>query len=89
MKEIPGSEFEIDADMVILAVGFLHPRHEGLLDKLKVKYDPRGNVSADKSYMTSVKGVFTAGDMHRGQSLIAWAIAEGRAAAKAIDRYLD
>ncbi|MCK4249249.1 MAG: glutamate synthase subunit beta, partial [Candidatus Omnitrophica bacterium] len=89
IKEIPGSEFEIDADMVILAVGFLHPRHEGLLDKLKVKYDPRGNVAADKNYMTSVKGVFTAGDTRRGQSLIAWAIAEGRAAAKAIDQYLS
>jgi len=89
MREISNSEFEIKADMVMLAVGFLHPEHKGLLDNLKVKYDSRGNVAADKNYMTSVKGVFTAGDMHRGQSLIAWAIAEGRSAAKAIDQYLD
>lgn len=88
MAEIPGSEFKIDADMVILAVGFIHPEHQGLLSDLGVKLDNKGNVKTDSSYMTSVKGVFSAGDMRRGQSLIVWAISEGRSAAHYIDKYL-
>ena len=88
MKEIPGSEFEIEADLILLAVGFLHPEHQGLLKDLKVELDPRGNVKTNDNYMTSRKGVFSAGDMRRGQSLIVWAISEGRRAARAIDEYL-
>ncbi|OGC21383.1 glutamate synthase [candidate division WOR-1 bacterium RIFOXYC2_FULL_37_10] len=88
MKEVSGSEFEIEADLILLAIGFLHPEHEGLLEQLKVKFDPRGNVKTDNNYMTSVKNVFSAGDMHRGQSLVVWAISEGRAAAVGIDRFL-
>ena len=88
MKEIPGSEFEIDADLVILAVGFVHPEHEGLLKQLGVELDPRGNVKTDNDYMTSAKKIFSAGDMRRGQSLIVWAISEGRRAAYSIDKFL-
>lgn len=88
MREIPGSEFEIEADRVILAVGFLHPEHSELLTDLQVALDPRGNVKTDVNYKTSVEKVFSAGDMRRGQSLIVWAIAEGRRAAHCIDRYL-
>jgi len=88
MKEIPGSEFGIDADLVILAIGFVHPEHLGLLEKIGVEFDQRGNVKTDDNYMTSVKGVFSAGDMRRGQSLIVWAISEGRRAAHCIDKYL-
>jgi glutamate synthase (NADPH/NADH) small chain len=88
MKEIPGSEFEIEADMAIIAVGFLHPQHTGLLNDLKVEFDDRGNVKTGKNYMTSVKNVFSAGDMRRGQSLVVWAISEGRRAAHFIDKHL-
>lgn len=88
MKEVPNSEFEIETDLAILAVGFLHPEHQGLLKELEVKLDAKGNVSTDANFMTSSKGVFSAGDMHRGQSLIVWAIAEGRKAAHHIDTYL-
>jgi glutamate synthase (NADPH/NADH) small chain len=88
MREIAGSEFEIEADLVILAVGFLHPEHQGLLSDLKVKLDGRGNVLTDNSYMTSVKNVFSAGDMRRGQSLVVWAISEGRRCAYFIDKHL-
>ena len=88
MKEIQGTEFEIEADLVILAIGFLHPQHDGLLDDLGVKFDGRGNVKTGEDYMTSVRGIFSAGDMRRGQSLIVWAISEGRSAAYFIDRYL-
>jgi glutamate synthase (NADPH/NADH) small chain len=88
MKEMSGTEFEIEADLVILAIGFLHPEHNGLLNALKVKFDPRGNVKTDENYMTSRKGVFSAGDMRRGQSLVVWAIAEGRRCAHNIDKYL-
>ncbi|OGC06815.1 glutamate synthase [candidate division WOR-1 bacterium RIFOXYA2_FULL_36_21] len=88
MKEIPGSEFEIETDLVLLAIGFLHPEHEGLVSGLKVELDPRGNVKTDDNYMTSAKKVFSAGDMHRGQSLVVWAIMEGRMAAVGIDRFL-
>lgn len=88
MKEVPESDFEIDADLVILAIGFVHPEHKGLLDKLGLEYDKRGNVKTDDNYMTSKKGVFAAGDMHRGQSLIVWAISEGRKTAHHIDTHL-
>jgi len=88
MKEISGSEFEIDADLVILAIGFAHPEHPGLLEKIVVEFDQRGNVKTDNNYMTSVKGVFSAGDMRRGQSLVVWAISEGRRAARSIDKFL-
>jgi len=88
MKEIPGSEFEIEADMAIIAVGFLHPEHEGLLNGLGVEFDNRGNVKTDSNYKTSVEKVFSAGDMRRGQSLVVWAISEGRRSAHCIDKYL-
>ncbi len=86
IKEIPESAFEINTDMVILALGFLHPEKSPLIEGLTL--DQRGNVKTDDNYMTSSKGVFCAGDMHRGQSLVVWAIAEGRRAARAIDTYL-
>jgi glutamate synthase (NADPH/NADH) small chain len=85
---IPGTEFTLDADLVLLAMGFLGPVKTGLLDSLGVKLDLRGNVHAADNYMTSVPGVFAAGDMRRGQSLVVWAIAEGRHAARGIDHYL-
>lgn len=88
MKEIPGSEFEIETDLVIIAVGFLHPEHSGLLKSLNVEFDERGNVKTDANYMTSVEKVFSAGDMRRGQSLVVWAISEGRKSAYSIDKYL-
>jgi len=88
MTEIPGSEFEIETELVLLAMGFVHPEHGGMLDQLGVELDPRGNVKGDEHKMTSVPGVFTAGDMTRGQSLVVWAIAEGREAARGIDEYL-
>ncbi|MFA6320655.1 MAG: glutamate synthase subunit beta [Candidatus Omnitrophota bacterium] len=88
MKEIPGSAFEIEADLVIIAVGFLHPEHSGLLKELGVALDARGNVNTDNNYTTSLKKVFAAGDMRRGQSLVVWAISEGRGAAHCIDKYL-
>ncbi len=86
--EIKGSEFEIEADLVILAIGFVHPEHEGLLDNLGIEYDKRGNVKTDKNFKTSIEKVFSAGDMRRGQSLIVWAISEGRKAAYNVDMYL-
>jgi len=85
---VPGSEFEIPADLVLLAMGFVGPEKGGLLEGLGVKLTDRGNVARDAQWMTSVPGVFTAGDMQRGQSLIVWAIAEGRSAARAIDQFL-
>jgi glutamate synthase (NADPH/NADH) small chain len=88
MNEIPGSEFEVEAQLVLLALGFLHPQREGMLEQLGVELDARGNVKQDENKMTSVSGVFAAGDMARGQSLVVWAIAEGRQAAKCIDEYL-
>ncbi len=88
MTEIPGSEFEIETRLVLLALGFLHPQHDGMLTDLGVELDPRGNVKTDKAKMTSVLGVFSAGDMARGQSLVVWAIAEGRQAAHGIDAFL-
>lgn len=89
MKEIPGSEFELKAELVLLAMGFVSPMHDGLLKSLEVKLDPRGNVEANQlNYKTSIPKVFSAGDMRRGQSLVVWAIREGRQAAHAVDEYL-
>jgi len=89
MQPIPGSEFEIKAELVLLAMGFVHPVHEGLLKKLGVELDPRGNVRAStNNYRTSVAKVFSSGDMRRGQSLVVWAIREGRQCAAAIDQHL-
>ena len=89
MREVPGSEFEMKADLVLLAMGFLGPVHGGLLAGLDVAKDPRGNVAADtESYRTSIPKVFAAGDMRRGQSLVVWAIREGRQAARAVDEFL-
>lgn len=88
MKEVPESEFEIKADLVILAVGFLHPEHTGIINNLNLDKDERGNVETDERFLTSEEGIFSAGDMHRGQSLIVWAISEGRKAAYHIDKYL-
>jgi glutamate synthase (NADPH) small chain len=86
-EAIPGSEFTMDVDLVLLAMGFLGPVRHGMLEQLGVELDNRGNV-ATTSYMTSVEGVFAAGDMRRGQSLVVWAISEGRKAAAAVDAYL-
>lgn len=88
MIEIPGSEFELDVDLVLLALGFVHPERDGMLEQLGVELDGRGNVSTTPNKMTSVPGVFAAGDMSRGQSLVVWALAEGREAARGIDEYL-
>ncbi|MBV9970793.1 MAG: glutamate synthase subunit beta [Xanthobacteraceae bacterium] len=88
-KPIEGTEFEIPADLVLLAMGFVHPVHEGMIKSLGVALDHRGNVKADtESYRTSIDKVFTAGDMRRGQSLVVWAIREGRQAAHAVDAFL-
>ncbi|MBF0571747.1 MAG: glutamate synthase subunit beta [Candidatus Omnitrophica bacterium] len=88
MSEIAGSEFEMDCDLLLLAMGFTGPVKKGMLEQLGVALDPRGNVCADANKMTSVPGVFTAGDMTRGQSLVVWAIYEGRTAAKGVHNYL-
>ena len=88
MREIPGTEFEEEVDLLLLAMGFVGPEKPGMLAQLGISITPRGNVESDESKMTSIPGVFTAGDMTRGQSLIVWAIAEGREAARGIDRYL-
>ena len=82
MSEIAGSEFEMDCDLLLLAMGFSGPVKKGMFEELGVALDARGNVSADANKMTSVPGVFTAGDMTRGQSLVVWAIHEGRTAAQ-------
>ncbi len=87
-EEVPGSEHTIPCDLALLAMGFLGPEKPGMLEQLDVQFTDRGNVARDKNWMTNVPGVFTAGDMQRGQSLIVWAIAEGRSAAAGIDRYL-
>jgi glutamate synthase (NADPH/NADH) small chain len=87
-EAIPGSEFEMDVDLVLLAMGFTGPVRGGMLDELGVAIDPRGNVMTNGNYMSSVSGVFAAGDMRRGQSLVVWAIAEGRKAARGIDEFL-
>jgi glutamate synthase (NADPH/NADH) small chain len=87
-EAIPGSEFELDVDLVLLAMGFTGPVRAGMLDHLGVALDARGNVSTNANYMSSVPGVFAAGDTRRGQSLVVWAIAEGRKAARGVDEYL-
>ena len=87
-EDVPGSEFEMDVDLVLLAMGFLGPERQGLLENFGVKLTERGNVWRDANWMTSVPGVFAAGDMQRGQSLIVWAIAEGRSAARGVDLFL-
>jgi glutamate synthase (NADPH/NADH) small chain len=88
-EEIPGSEFDVPADLVLLAMGYLHPVRAGMLEQLGVTLDPRGNVKADTNrYQTSNPKVFAAGDMRRGQSLVVWAIREGRQAARAVDEAL-
>ncbi len=89
MQPIAGSDFEIKADLVLLAMGFVAPRHEGLIDALGVKLDPRGNVAADtRRYKASVEKIYACGDMRRGQSLVVWAIREGRQAAQSVDQDL-
>jgi len=88
MKEIEGTDLIIDADLVLLAVGFVHPQHSGLVKDLGLNLDKRGNLKTDDNYMTSKKAVFAAGDARRGQSLVVWAISEGRKSAHAIDKYL-
>ena len=96
MSEVPGTEAEIKADLVLLAMGFVHPVHEGMIDTLKteggLELDPRGNVKAategQAAYQTTAPGVFAAGDMRRGQSLVVWAIREGRQCARAVDEWL-
>jgi|TARA_R100000322_G_scaffold99519_9_gene63031 glutamate synthase (NADPH) small chain len=89
MQPVEGSEFEIKADLVLLAMGFVHPVHEGMLKELGVELDPRGNVAADTAtYKSSIDKVFSAGDMRRGQSLVVWAIREGRQAAREVDLFL-
>jgi len=88
LKEITGSTFRLPCELALLAMGFTGPERAGMLAQLGVKLTERGNVWRDENWMTSARGVFTAGDMQRGQSLIVWAIAEGRSAARAIDRFL-
>ncbi|MGZ8387049.1 MAG: glutamate synthase subunit beta [Rhodoplanes sp.] len=88
-QPVPGSEFSLQADLVLLAMGFVHPVHEGLIKALGIELDPRGNVRADvRDYRSSVDKVFAAGDVRRGQSLVVWAIREGRQAAHAVDTFL-
>jgi len=87
-EKVEGSDFELEADLVLLAMGFVGPEQPGLLSDLGVGFDPRGNVARAANFETSVPGVFVAGDMGRGQSLIVWAIAEGRAAAAGVDAFL-
>jgi glutamate synthase (NADPH/NADH) small chain len=89
LKPVPDTEFELPADLVLLAMGFVHPVHEGMIQSLGLELDARGNVKADTlAYQTSLRKVFTAGDMRRGQSLVVWAIREGRQAAHAVDTFL-
>jgi glutamate synthase (NADPH/NADH) small chain len=87
-KEAAGSEFELDCDLCFLALGFLGPETDGPIGQLGLKVDQRGNVVVNEDYETSVPGVFAAGDMRRGQSLVVWAISEGRSAAHGVDKFL-
>ena len=87
-EPIPGTEFTMEADLVLIAMGFMGPVRNGMIEQLGVKLDSRGNVATDQNNMSSVPGVFAAGDMRRGQSLVVWAIAEGRKAAASVDAYL-
>ena len=88
IREIPGTEFELEADLILLAMGFVSAEHQGLPDAIGTRFDVRGNIKTDEQYQTSVPGIFSAGDMRRGQSLVAWAASEGRRAAHFLDRYL-
>jgi glutamate synthase (NADPH/NADH) small chain len=88
MKEIPGSEFTLNCDLCLLAMGFVGPEKEGAIQQLGLNLDNRGNVVVDQNYMTNVPGVFAAGDLRRGQSLVVWAISEGRQAARGVDQFL-
>jgi glutamate synthase (NADPH/NADH) small chain len=87
-ERVPGSEFVLPADLVLLAMGFVHPEKEGVVEQLGLSLDGRGNVRVDKDFASSVPGVFAAGDCQRGQSLVVWAIADGRKAARSVDLYL-
>jgi glutamate synthase (NADPH/NADH) small chain len=88
--EIPGSERTIPCELALLAMGFLHPQHEGLISELGVELTERGNVKAtEKDFQTNISKVFTAGDMRRGQSLVVWAISEGRECARKVDEFLS
>ena len=87
-EAIPGSEFILDVDLVLLAMGFLGPVRSGMIEQFGVALDNRGNVATDADYRTSIENIFAAGDMRRGQSLVVWAISEGRKAAASVDRYL-
>jgi glutamate synthase (NADPH/NADH) small chain len=88
-EPICDSEFTLDVDLVLLAMGFLGPVKNGMIEQLGVALDQRGNIATNADYMSSVDGIFAAGDMRRGQSLVVWAISEGRKAAAAVDRYLS
>jgi glutamate synthase (NADPH/NADH) small chain len=88
LREIEGTDHELPCDLVLLAMGFVGPERSGMLEQLGVRLTERSNVWRDQNWMTSIPGVFTAGDMQRGQSLIVWAISEGRSAARSIDTYL-
>ncbi|MPY74602.1 MAG: glutamate synthase small subunit [Alphaproteobacteria bacterium] len=89
LKEVPGSDFKLKADLVLLAMGFVHPVHEGMIQELGLALDARGNVQAGTDdYQTSIPALFSAGDMRRGQSLVVWAIREGRQCARAVDEFL-
>ena len=89
IKEMAGTEFQLKADLVLLAMGFLGPRRPGMVEQSGIALDPRGNVRANTvDYQTSVPKVFSAGDMRRGQSLVVWAIREGRQCARAVDQFL-
>ncbi len=89
VEEVPGTEKELPCELALLAMGFVHPQHQGLLQELEIELDERGNVKAsEKAYQTNIAKVFTAGDMRRGQSLVVWAISEGRECARKVDEYL-
>ena len=89
-SRVPGSEREIPCELALLAMGFVHPQHEGMLNELEIELDERGNVKAtDKSYQTNISKIFTAGDMRRGQSLVVWAISEGRECASSVNAFLN
>jgi glutamate synthase (NADPH/NADH) small chain len=85
---MPGTEFVIEADLVLLALGFLGPVKQGMIEQLGVNLDARSNIASGADYMSSVPSVFAEGDMRRGQSLVVWAISEGRKAAASVDKYL-
>jgi glutamate synthase (NADPH) small chain len=87
-EKVEGTDFELPCELVLLAMGFVGPQREGLLDQLRVELNERGNVGRDDRFRTNLDNVFVAGDMGRGQSLIVWAIAEGRSCAAAVDQFL-